>query len=499
MESEGVFLTEEIPWCHKLSNVENFNFESQLAISTEERLKAFNNLMKINAETGFPNVDLFVNFGSFFYINEFCICEVLLNEQSTNNNYIFKIGEQMGSGKVGIVSFLYQRSTGDQNGQKYIIKKNIARNQSLFTYLPVYIDNYDETAASVLPSLNLIFRDQNGVFKNIFVGSNNFTNQTIIHSILNNILKDSPNYAYQYDAFVCKSGTYNVTKYSNGGTLSAYINNNPDLLSDVFILDMLHQILEPLSVLKTKPYSFNHNDLKLLNIFVNIDNSDNVTYQIADFDKSSISWNGVRFYNNNYDYAWSKSIPFPFQYYESEAVYKLGGVTRSFLQMYIMHYYRGIYISYDIYTLMYSLMMEPVFYNYVIRNTESVFWEFWNLLWIDNGDLDVINNHINREHNKLEFEPTHIITMRSISNTNRVFYDLDLKLKANIDHIYNLLSLQNPLTDDDIVNLGDIYLSYNNNICITPCHDESQYSYPLCQTNIYYSYKNLRTNNTDYC
>lgn len=83
-------------------------------------------------------------------------------------------------------------------------------------------------------------------------------------------------------------------------------NNNDDDMSyqmslKLFLGNMITQILKPLSILQHPKYAFVHGDLKTKNIFVKSqNNSENINiyiYKLADYDKSSINFNGIRFHN----------------------------------------------------------------------------------------------------------------------------------------------------------------------------------------------------------
>ena len=72
--------------------------------------------------------------------------------------------------------------------------------------------------------------------------------------------------------------------------------NNDFTNIDNFLSSMIKQILQPLSILHHSQYAFIHGDLKSKNIFVKINNG-KYLYKLADYDKSSITFNGIRFYN----------------------------------------------------------------------------------------------------------------------------------------------------------------------------------------------------------
>jgi hypothetical protein len=205
--------------------------------------------------------------------------------------------------------------------------------------------------------------------------SDNFSNQTIIHMALEQILDEFgiDNYIKQFDAILCwgtsnkfeqaqtwmnylKEGLYyaaksiaeavdyatakvdgvNFMEIADAGDLHGHMYNIqkqyfseireisdldnedktnfradwgvPDLPNNnyyslrFFLGDMIRQILTTLSVLQHPAYAFVHGDLKTKNVFVKKafpDDKKNrkYIYKIADYDKSSITFNGIRFYN----------------------------------------------------------------------------------------------------------------------------------------------------------------------------------------------------------
>lgn len=66
----------------------------------------------------------------------------------------------------------------------------------------------------------------------------------------------------------------------------------------IFFNDMITQILTPLSVLHGSRYAFVHGDMKSKNVFVHVNEKGETIYKLADFDKSSITFNGIRFHNS---------------------------------------------------------------------------------------------------------------------------------------------------------------------------------------------------------
>src|SRR5262249_19735038 len=98
------------------------------------------------------------------------------------------------------------------------------------------------------------------------------------------------------------------------------------------------------------------------------------TFKIADYDKSSCTWRGIRFYNSKADYRYT-DIPFPIKYDKfGNTYYKLDlstfgvNVLQNIINIFIMHTPNGFYINHDIYTMFYMLFMEESFYNYMKSN-----------------------------------------------------------------------------------------------------------------------------------
>src|SRR6478609_6276716 len=118
---EEFYIPLKSPWCYTISDVDNFNLQEQLEIINKDRDIAFDNLMKYLPNNKFPNTDLISNFIRYFSINEPCICDTLIGKNPGYENYIFTLGSEIGRGKVGAVSLLFNK-----NGEKYIIKQNIA-------------------------------------------------------------------------------------------------------------------------------------------------------------------------------------------------------------------------------------------------------------------------------------------------------------------------------------------------------------------------------------
>jgi hypothetical protein len=196
--------------------------------------------------------------------------------------------------------------------------------------------NFNDNYISVDEFINT--NDDNN-FKNInqktylSTKNNNFTNEILVNLIIENILlkinsDQYDHYIKYYNYFIANvNGTYRgcVIMDKMDGSLDRLLNQiNSMLYSDMdysnkmnaFHDSIVKQIVPSLLVLKTKEYQFTHTDMKAENIFfkeievredmpfdkyftITINNR-TIYYKfyIADFDKSSITYNGIRFYNN---------------------------------------------------------------------------------------------------------------------------------------------------------------------------------------------------------
>ncbi len=177
------------------------------------------------------------------------------------------------------------------------------------------------------------------------VAGDDFANQTCMHVAIQQILeKGKPgwdNVVRQRAAFYCQGAGINITEYADMRDLHKFLGETPSaLIDEAFVDDLMQQILTPLAALKAQEYSFSHSDLKARNIFV-ASRDAGVTYRLADFDKSSITWHGFRFYNKwrgVYSLRW-ETYPPPL---DTEGTYTLSAWgTHKFLQLRTMHSLTG--------------------------------------------------------------------------------------------------------------------------------------------------------------
>jgi len=487
------------------------------------RIKAFNSLMDFDVKNRRINLDYINKFGSYFNVNTPCLCDkmvnLLLNIQNENkgevkNQIYFYIGRKFAEGKTGVASSLCVKD----KGCPYVLKG--MKGATFKDYISMKIMRYN----------GKISRDNYNVWKftdnsyNILsAGSSGFKNQTTIHMALNNILGDNPNYLYQYDAFYCgnqskedmevinyKNTGYSITELSEYGDMSNYINNIMDEINDNILVDMLRQILTPLLILKQDMYLFNHSDLKTKNVFVGKDSNGDPVYQLADFDKSSIFWNGIRFYNNVYDLSEleylssfvSKIIDLSLITDERKR-YKFNNLNYTGdedinlrlanyrVQMYSMNNPYPIFNSYDIYTLFYSLMLEPKIYRWVIKNKDSVFFDVFRKLWEPSQFDNVMEAfEISYMRDKLE-------NKLSLTYIKKKLVLHEFWLKKDVSFLISDLKLSLPPPDKKKKPPILLKKSKNGNLCVTECESGGILQPKSCYTNKYQTA--VSTSNWGWC
>jgi serine/threonine protein kinase len=319
------------------------------------------------------NIKFLCNFKNFIFIED-VKRDIMKNER-------MKILEMIGKGKTGQVYKIIDNFTND-----IFILKIIEETKLSFSYTK--LDIFDDIIKrNVSYEYNKQYNEETGSYYVETFGSDNFTNQSLIHIILNKVLSGNKNFLYQYNLGYDGKKGYNITEFSNRLDLHQYL-SKIDYISDSILYKMINQIVDVLFLLKTKQIGFNHSDLKTKNIFVSENNLDSVYYKIADFDKSSLFYNNIRFYNNTYNWRIGKLIttPFPlkleekynYQYY---CLYDTHFYENFGFHEYIMSNPHGFYESFDFYTFFYSLIVEPQINYYLLNNLESKIWKYYKFLF----------------------------------------------------------------------------------------------------------------------
>jgi len=249
---------------------------------------------KAIASFGIKNLTFVEDFRKYFTVDKEEVCDI-----AKGKNQLFLINK-IGGGKVGEV-FTIDKKTNRKNITIGILKS--IKNSAPPEHLSIRISPFTAGQAIMNPSLIIkLHINQHKDYRcTSIMSKTNFLNQTLLHSILNYILKaNNENYVRQFDAFWCGNVGYNITAMANRGDMHDYFTKNKPSSNIVF--DALKQLTGVLNILKRDEYSFVHADLKARNVFVNESATGKVIFKIADFDKSSITWNGFRFYNGTNDW-----------------------------------------------------------------------------------------------------------------------------------------------------------------------------------------------------
>ena len=426
--------------------------------ATEAELRVFLTNRKTKAETALitlstSSIDYINNFTNYVIVDNDKYCKDLFQDRLP-----YVVGGIIGRGKVGQVALL----TKDK--LNLIIKSMSAKPPK---YLSLRI--IDHPGDNINP-WNTYWEivGQDGNRKIIAAGGDNFANQTSMHLILNLILGDNPHYIHQYDAFYCNGLGYNVIEFSNSGDLHAFLEENP--VNDDVLFGALAHVLTPLSVLKHPMYSFNHSDLKAKNVFVH-KTDQGFIFKIADYDKSSITWNGYRFYNWSQNYGTAAPVKI-----EKDPtgldVYILSSMIN--LQLYTMHNPYGIPMSYDIYTFIISLFgVKNVWTKYVNGELPRLK-ELMHRLF--KGELYyIILGKIATDHS----------AVASLGHINTILNGM--YLQYDLSYVYELVDVQPPpLTIDDSKRVR-ITVSTDGHLCTDTCDINSAVNsyYKTCTTNSY--------------
>jgi hypothetical protein len=385
-------------------------------------------------------------FTSYFSNNNAKLCKDL----TEGNTVVFQI-KHIGGGKVGKVYSLESAI----NPRFSVIMKSITGSEPP-DYLSTRLINIEPGHTVMTPSFKYwtIRNQKNKKFGVTVMVKQGFTNQTILHLLLNHILQDEIGYIHQYDAFWCDGSGYNITEWAMGGDMHNYFTT-----TDYFdVMNAIHQVLVPISILKEDKFSFLHADLKARNIFVDV-STNPPTYKIADYDKSSITWNGYRFYNAE-GYLASARL-------DDSPVKVVNGwyspIATIALQVYTMHSPFGYFMSYDIYTFFISLLAIPSiwleFMGAYELKTSNKFFDIFKRLWKED-QFGMLINHLKTDDNWKRME--------SISNINNTITNLELSLLYDIDFVYKYFDVQPPVLNQ----LGEtlnITSSKTKRLCLTPC------------------------------
>lgn len=433
-------------------------------------------------------------------------------KKEPDTNYPFKFLKNLSRGKAGVADLLESLDNLDKESKYTVVMKHIEDSSNTTKDTKLYLSvnkiphpDYAKHNESIeYNQVTGIYRGRGGEEKYLLsCGNGDFINQTCLHLILNEILKENENYVKQFDAFFCrqtresnsyfyndveKTFGYNIMETCDKGDLSDFINKDDTIIEDGLLNNIMKDLLTPLSVLKCKKYGFQHGDLKCKNAFVKSNKSGDANkyiFKIADFDKSSIFWRNIRFYNNKAHY--KDFSPHTVETFDKTEIKYYKPLSSLNLQLYTMFTHVPFFMSYDIYTLMISMMREPKIWDYFYTfdaekkeytvnqqiQDKSKFFKAWENLWTydktNTDELDKITDALKKLHmdhkrffdnfesqNKYKMyeldkrrenhKPIidNLVKLRSMGQINTFIHNNSLKMKVNIDEIYNLFGVPAP-------------------------------------------------------
>jgi Protein kinase domain. len=542
----------------------------------KKRNQALTSLMKLmkKSDKYYINFEFINNFNNYIRIDDPCICNLIKkdinNLPSCKNNekqpkYLY-LDCSLSRGKIGQAFKLSGRQPKLELTTSSLIVKSIKNTHKItdksildlkLLHFEINKINLQDYPSEIYPSINYNYFNLENTKQHaiLSIGGGNFENQTCIHMILNLALNDIvPNYVKQYDAFYCSEVSnkqhtltgFNITEYADMGDLSDYFEKvlteplESDKLENIFD-NIMKNLLLPLSILKCKKYAFVHGDLKCKNIFIKSKNSainsNEYIFKLADFDKSSIFWRGLRFYNNGTSTLKKLGVKFlnllpkiktakkdGILYYFSDVV----KTKYSFLilQSYSMFGFIPIFMTHDIYTLFLSIFKEPSvwkqFYSFEDntfkrKSTTGIkFFKLWERMWFED-DFDIMEKELTNLHLKYYFETDSgvrkklLTEFRSIRNLNSFLVDNKIKMKYDLDFIFNSYNLYGPNNVDEEIDKfktttgkeeRTINVLNGDHFCIDECIVNWNISDKrTCRTTPFkgISKKNIILKNFDYC
>ena len=284
---------------------------------------------------------------------------------------------------------------------------------------------------SPIPTLNMtIFHSTNNSHKGpnpsstikpikYFAGSTEFINETIIGLLLNLI---TPKYSVkQHLSSICQENIGLNIQEKADQDLSSYINSDD---FNILTFDkMLLQLIKTIKALQIQ-YNFIHGDLKAKNILVKNDIA-----KIADYGKSSITVNNIRFYNRLDKFIKRRFITFlldPIYNNQTELLTYNYNLSIPDTNIDLRHRRSLFYLNFDIYTLLVSIALEhKIFYNYIKKESEypNLFLTWmWKYLWINKETQTLIENRIEKNLITQKLPPQGITTTFHILKNTTLKY-----------------------------------------------------------------------------
>ncbi|AKI80418.1 putative serine/threonine-protein kinase [Acanthamoeba polyphaga mimivirus] len=553
IDSNNRQLDSTIPWNNDYSLMEIQNTLNHRYNNINQDLV---DLLSVDDMNNSLNTDFLKKFYTYFYIGNYNrdkLCQTMkIFAKSTKkvaSNGITK-NKTVGKGAAGI-AFLAETNSGSfefvikaMNNVKQYRNKSLDIGTILYkSELPlrsnIKNNHLEYLATDVMRTVELRYPGYSGY--NAFISNegllylnsanDNFTNQTIMHIVLNRILTqyDNDHFIYQFDAFFCenrsglKRGTstltnkitlgktnstnvkqtdgYNIMEFADAGSLDAIlddwsksidIDSNYETLLFMFN-DIFVQILKTLKILQQPKFAFVHGDLKTKNIFVKKDGQINLpngqvfpryVYKIADYDKSSITWNGIRFHNSGnlgtniigklYDNLntldLSSTVDSNYYYltnicpFIESCTSIINGIELESIP--IRYLPIPFYSSIDVYSFVTSMLCHKIFHHFVdyclVRSIDN---EIINILkhLFTETDLNIVMDYINNTFNSnKKLDLTKYGKIIAIIKNNHI------GLRKNINKIYDIYGIKLHIKETRTI-VPNIILSANQNICLDKC------------------------------
>lgn len=469
-------------WCSSAKKKKNLN--KTISKNLESIQNDLKNLLKI--EDNRLDINFLDKFFTYFDIDEKCLCNIL-----KSNKFI---------------------TFNDVKNRFILDKKNMVIKDTL-TKLSYIID--ESTTINIpeedISNLKLNHYIDNGKDR-VNVSLSKFMNNTIISYIINIIIDEirRTNHVKILDTFFC---TLNQ-KYIGFSIFEKYT-SSIELFNQLFIksehnkcLEIAEKLLEQIIGIleKLKQYSFSHGDLVLNNIQFNEKKNE---FKVSNYRNSKIVWNGIIFHSFNKN---SKNI-IPSFFLEERKNYFVIKYNQpfslTFLKSEIDDFFENMQInldlkestavynfilmirnnpilkfeSFDIYTLVTSLLVEPIISQCIFsENMQSSFkksklFKITQILFYKD-DWNILKKRIKKIYQKytpIDFSNTSefkdylgkndiLDYIRKYTTLIYLLYDLRIKKNLKIFHLFEIEK------EKKNINFNYPYkFSKSKKLCITKC------------------------------
>ncbi len=378
---------------------------------------------------------------------------------------------------------------------------------SQLNYFPITPEEFDTINFNMQTEFILTQNNER-----ILLGSPN--NDAINDYIINLILQNINNKATEKINFVKYDNLF-VTEIVSPGTLGniiktcycilmekidnsipAYfdeIKNKPLIERQDKIASILTESDHMLNILKTPEYLFTHTDMKCENLFYKKEGERPIIY-LADFDKASISYHNVRFYNNimtsptlslltkqfTNKYSLLNSFVKTDEYtkkdllerqssFANNTLYKyrisrigknvgnIAGVSAEFEQLYMRYNFTPFYTNFDIITLILSIINKKIIGNLKPEKNSALYNIICSYIIDDDNSTGTNYNILTELFNSFH-------TLAPINDGN--FGELINLLIRTRENMQNVMFIQRPQVNNYLY-INKLFLSERNKIALS--------------------------------